>query len=199
MGVQTQAPQPPRAAPPHLEKHVLALERLGGRLGGGHEPELDTEAREQPQHHLLLAVPDAEGWRADVAGAVEDVRRQQLLRIDRRRHRRQRQLGDGKRHSGLAGEVGVGADPHLVDALREEVHVLEAAQLHGALCHGRDLGARPRSREEHLSGQPRQRTDLHICDDRGLWVVRGLVFRKASSISRQIVPSGPRRGASGRG
>ena len=62
-----------------------------------------------------------------------------LLGVDGAGQRRQRQLGDGKRDSGAAGAVGVRTNAHLVDALRQEVDVLEARQLHSTLGHSRHL------------------------------------------------------------
>ena len=55
---------------PHLEHDILALQLLGAR----HQAELDAEAREQPQRHLLIAIAYAKGVRARIARPVLDVR-----------------------------------------------------------------------------------------------------------------------------
>ena len=114
---------------------------VGGVGGRRVEAELDPQPPERAQDDLLVAVAHAEGGRAEVAAAVEDVRREHLVAV--RRASRcdagvRRRLRGRKRHGGAAAARAVGARADLVDALREEVDVAEAGELERELREGGD-------------------------------------------------------------
>ena len=85
---------------------------VGGVGGRRVEAELDPQPPERAQDDLLVAVAHAEGGRAEVAAAVEDVRREHLVAV--RRASRcdagvRRRLRGRKRHGGAAAARAGGA------------------------------------------------------------------------------------------
>ena len=190
VGLRVERRRRPRVHQTELEEHRLHLPaRAGGRRRGGIgvggvgagvgagvggvggrrvEAELDPQPPERAQDDLLVAVADAEGGRAEVTAAVEDVRREHLVAV-RRASRGdagvRRRLRGRKRHGGAAAARAVGARTDLVDALREEVDVAEAGELEGELRERGDRGAidhrgvnfaSPRTSRE-LAGRPTDR------------------------------------------